>query len=231
VGVFPAVSLGWRLSEESFFEKLRSNTPINMLKIRGSWGEQGNQNGGATGDFAMVSTVGSSSANPYPNYDMAGNNTTSTQGYSVIRRGNPNLKWETTTQYNAGLDMALFDNKVELVFEYYTKHTNDILYPKPQLAAVGEGANPIVNSGSLYTNGFDLTLAYNYYNADNDFRFDANFQMSHANTIVQSIDPLVGAMGYDGKIYLDGYGSSRIVEGQPLGVFYGWEVEGIFQSD
>ncbi|MFW5725784.1 MAG: SusC/RagA family TonB-linked outer membrane protein, partial [Bacteroidota bacterium] len=232
-GTFPAASLGWRVTQEpfvqSFLENAGLNEAISDLKIRGSYGEQGNQ---FIGDFATLSIFGPDIN--HSNYDLLGTNTDVLQGYSVLSRGNPNLKWETLKQFNAGIDLSLFNDMFTLSADYYIKNTEDVLRQLAQIAAIGEGAPPWVNAAKMRNTGVDINLGYNYLNPTSEFSFSSRFTLDMYRNEVVSLGEgaNVAQVGYDGELYIDGFdGPTRITVGQPFGVFYGYMADGIFQND
>jgi TonB-linked SusC/RagA family outer membrane protein len=226
-GVFPAGSIGWVLTEEDFLQGLTADGNIlNTAKIRAGYGKQGNQQ---IGDFATRSIFGADQ--DHTNYDLNGTNTSSLQGYRVFQRGNPDLKWESTTQVNIGADLSLLQNRVQVVFDYYVKNTDDILMRAPQIAALGEGDAPYVNAASMRNKGIDLSIAYNYEQAPDKVSFGAQLQFSKFKNEVVDLGPGIGNVGYENERYLNGGdGPTRITVGRPLGVFYGYVVDGIFQN-
>jgi TonB-linked SusC/RagA family outer membrane protein len=224
-GIFPAGSVGWRISEEGFFKPIKKT--VNELKLRASWGMQGNQN---TADFATLSTFG---FNPNTaDYDLNGSNTDVVQGLVVATRGNPNLKWETTTQTNLGVDFGLFNNKLTSSIDVYKKLTTDILLPNPQISAVGEGNFPIVNAASMENIGLDWEFSYQKENLAKKRGYRVDLVFSTFRNKVLSLGENIGNIGYDGEYYIDGAdGPSRIAVGYALGSFYGWVADGIFNSE
>lgn len=224
-GIFPAASLGWRISEEDFFAPFKET--VNEFKLRASWGQQGNQN---TADFATLSTFGS---NPNTaDYDLNGSNTDVVQGLVVATRGNPNLRWETTTQANIGVDLSLLDNKWTTSVDAYRKVTSDILLPNPQIAAVGEGSFPIVNAATVENIGLDWETSYRHENPVRDRGYQIDFIVSTFKNTVLDLGENIGNIGYDDEYYIDGAdGPTRIAVGHPIGSFYGWVADGIFESD
>lgn len=223
-GLFPAASIGWWLSEEDFMKGLFKSG--SSLKIRASYGQQGNQ---SASSFAILSTLG-----PDPNhgdYDIFGTNSGVVQGFRVIRRGNPNLRWETTAQTNIGFDLTLAGGSLDVVFDYYTKTTRDILLPAPQIAAVGEGDFPFVNAATVANQGVDLGINYRF-TSSNGFGLDLGGQITYFTNEVVDIPAIIANEGYEGELYLGGGdGPTRITVGQPIGVFYGWVADGIFQNE
>lgn len=225
IGYFPAVSLGWRISNEAFFQNSGLAKTVDELKLKASWGQLGNQ---TAGDFTQLSLFGAN-AN-IADYDLLGSNTGVEQGFIVLSRGNPNVKWETTTNLNFGVFTSLLNGKLTLAADYWTKKTEDILFRPPLLATQGEGAPPVVNIGSMENVGVDFQIGYNT-RIGKSLRLeaDANFS-TYENTFLSFNFPV--NQGNEGESYLDvGNGISRIVEGLPYGVYYGFQVDGIFQNE
>jgi TonB-dependent starch-binding outer membrane protein SusC len=220
-GYFPAASIGWKVTEEDFMAAV---PVVSDLKIRASYGQQGNQ---TAGDFATLSIFGPNIGSSY--YDLYGTNSEAAQGYAVLTKGNPNLKWETTAQTNIGFDASLFNYKIAITFDYYIKNTADILLGAPQIAATGEGANPVFNIAEVRNSGIDLNITHNYAHA-NGFELATTFQFTTFNNQVTSLGDGLAQIGNDGEEYIDAGGPSRYTVGQPMGVFYGYVVEGIFQT-
>jgi TonB-dependent starch-binding outer membrane protein SusC len=222
---FPTITAGWRISEESFMRGVASTDGIiNDIKIRGSWGKLGNQNT-TDNPYASYSTFGPQDLNS--NYDIFSTNTSVQQGFSVINRGNPFLKWETTTQTNLGLDLILWKNKWSLSFDVYTKITKDLLDNPPSILAVGEGVAPYVNLAEVQNKGLEMSLGYNYGEPNSDFTASANLQFStYLNEVLELKD--IYPIGYEEERYANK--EIRVAEGHALGEFYGWVNEGIFQT-
>lgn len=230
-GTFPAASFGWVLTKEKFFQNLlgeNGQNIVNNIKIRASWGQQGNQN---VGDFATISFLGPDVN--HSDYDITGSNTGVTQGYRVLGLGNPNLVWETTTQTNFGIDFSLFDYKIDGSIDYFFKRSVDILTQVPQVAAVGEGDLPFDNTATMDNSGIDLNLAYKYYNKNNDLGVNLTLQTSFLTNKVVNVGTLDNAsLDNFGNLYLPtGEAMSRATVGYTYGAFYGFQVDGIFQSE
>lgn len=224
VGYFSGVSVGWRIANESFFKNLSFSSSVDDIKLKASWGQLGNQ---TAGDFTQLSLFGANINNA--DYDIAGTNTGVEQGFVVLSRGNPNVKWETTTNMNIGLFASFWNGKFTVEADYWTKETEDILFRPPLLATQGEGQPPVVNIGSMENTGVDLVLGYST-KIGKDLELDLDINWStYENTFTAFNFPV--NVGNDGESYLDvGNGISRIVEGLPYGVFYGFQVDGIFQN-
>tara|TARA_B110000503_G_C7173219_1_gene425498 strand:+ start:6629 stop:9769 length:3141 start_codon:yes stop_codon:yes gene_type:complete len=219
-GTFPSLTAGWRLSEEAF---LAGSSVFTDVKIRGGWGQMGSQlNADPANQFNLY---GGSANQSY--YDLNGTGTSSLQGFRPTRIGNADAQWETNTSTNIGFDAGLFNNKVEVVFDWYSKQTEGLLFAPENPGTAGNAQAPSINVGSMSNKGIDLQLIYRDDYA-NGLSFEGNFTLtSYTNEIVAIAD------GYD---YFD-YGGSRIGNfsrnevGHPLSAFYGYEVAGLFQSD
>ncbi|TLV03360.1 SusC/RagA family TonB-linked outer membrane protein [Dyadobacter luticola] len=206
VGIFPSVALAYNLSTLPFL----SNTPvISNLKLRAGWGQVGNQ------DVAPYST--------YPSVNISGgypfDGSTLTPGSRPDGYGNPDLSWETTTQYNGGVDLGLFSNRVSVTLDVYKKNTTDLLLnvPVPNFAG---GGSVYRNVGEVANHGIDLGIAGSVINTK-DLRWDANISISKFRNKVVSLD---GRSEIQGNFYnADGSGRplNIIQKGQPLGQFYG----------
>ncbi|MDD4993214.1 MAG: TonB-dependent receptor [Paludibacter sp.] len=210
-GIFPAFSGAWRLTEESFIPKVKN---IDYIKVRGGWGQTGNSE---IGNYATYSSYGYDIGNA--SYDLNGANTTSVTGIKVMTSGNPDLKWETTTQTNVGLDASFFNNELSLSFDYYIKNTKDMLTIPPSLSVMGENSAMWMNTGDMRNNGFELVLNYTP-KKQGDFSWDGSFNISKYKNKLVRLNALVTQTG----------GDQRNIVGQPLGVFYGYVVDGIFQT-
>ncbi|RED99799.1 SusC/RagA family TonB-linked outer membrane protein [Marinoscillum furvescens] len=219
-GVFPAFSLGWRLSEESFMQSMAF---LDDFKIRAGWGITGNQNipggrvanqfGGGTGDAF---------------YDITGSNTGITPGYRLTQLGNQDLKWEENISKNIGFDAAFLDGKLNVVFDLYSREVNDLLYDPAIPATQGNAAPPIVNIATMKNTGFDFSIGYNT-NIGSDVVFSADFIGAHYKNEILKIDgdqeSFFGPVG--GR-----FGNMTINKvGHPIGAFYGYVVDGIFQDE
>ncbi len=202
-GVFPSVSLGWRVSKESFFK-----VPfISDLKIRGSYGELGNQD---IGNYATSAVI-----NPFAIYAF-GN--TLSQGAIQTALANTELKWERATSFDVGLDATLFDAKVLLTADYYNNKNQDILLRVPIPRAVGSTSNPTVNAATLRNTGLEFALTYQ--NKVGDVNFDVSGNLSTWNNEVLSL-------GAGEPIFAPG---SKTEVGGEVGQLYGYVWDGIFQS-
>ena len=211
-GIFPAFSVAWRISEEAFWVK---NPVIGNVKLRAAWGQNGNS--AISNNYAAYSTYVYDMGNGA--YDLNGTNTGVVSGIKVLTTGNPDLKWETTTQTNIGIDAYLFNNQISLSADYYWKDTKDMITIPPVLSVAGENAARFVNTGEMKNHGFELNLGY-HSPMYGDFSWDASYNFSmYRNKLVK----------YNDKVSIIG-GDFRLIEGQPMGVYYGYVADGIFQN-
>ncbi len=212
-GVFPAFSAAWRLSQEKFYPK---NNVVSDVKIRAAWGQNGNS--AVVSNYASYSTYAYDTGNG--SYDLNGSNTSLVSGIKVASTGNRNLKWETTTQTNLGFDLYMFNNSLSLTFDYYWKKTKDMLTEPPVLSVAGENATKWMNTGDMKNTGWEVTLAYNSPQYG-DWSWNGSLNLSQYKNEVVKLNDFVNTIG----------GDVRLMEGQPMGVYYGYVVDGIFQNE
>lgn len=218
--LFPAVSAGWRISQENFF---KNNVAfVNDMKIRVGYGITGNQ---AIGDYNAYTTYQSSTFNS--GYPINGSTSTATPGFDVRRFGNPNAKWEATASTNIGFDLTLLSNKLEVNFDIWNRKTTDMLFTTPFTFSAGDAEVPSYNVGSMQNKGIDLAIGYK--DRAGDFRYGASVNFATYRNKVLKLDESENTQYF-------GYGS-RIPAvtvtraGLPISSFYGYKVLGIFQSD
>jgi TonB-linked SusC/RagA family outer membrane protein len=214
-GIFPSVSVGWRLSEESFMQSI---TAITSLKLRASIGQTGYN---AIGDYDWQPLI-SANATIYP----FGNQ--SQLGSFFNRLGNSELSWEETTMSNIGLDLSMFEGKFDLSAEVYKRKTDGLLLNVPLPESVGYSASPLANVGSMQNTGFELALGYNHRSANFNWSLTGTFDMVRNKVLslaTANANINAGANGDFG-----GFDITRTEAGQPIQSFFGWKVDGIFQS-
>jgi hypothetical protein len=153
-GVFPSVSLGWRVTSEKFMQNIQW---LNDLKVRGSYGILGSQNNvSSTNQFSLY---GSGLATTY--YDITGASTSTVLGFSRSRIGNPYTGWEENVVINAGFDATVLNNKLDLSVEWYKKSINGLLFTEPLPAVIIGGASaPTINIGDIQNTGIDGMVRY-----------------------------------------------------------------------
>lgn len=214
-GIFPAVSAGWVLSRENFFPE---TDILNFAKLRISWGQNGNEN---IDNFAYTSTM-SSNLIYYLGTDQIAQ-----YGIQPSRYPNSALKWETSEQFDIGTDLALMRNRISLTLDYYDKRTKDWLIDAPAMLMIGN-VRPYVNGGEVQNSGFEVEMAYkeNF----GDLKLNIGLNASTNRSKVLSINNEQGAItGGEG---VKGQGNVlRAEEGEPLGYFWGYQTNGIFQSE
>lgn len=219
-GWFPSAAFAWRASQESF---LKDNKVINNLKLRLGWGTTGNQN---VQDWAYQAMLA---------------NYTTPWGVGVLNanNANPDLKWETTYSTNIGFDLSLFNSRIDFVFDWYYKKTNDLLMMLDLPAFLGSGAgsneaygtatNPWGNIGSLRNTGIEMTL--NTVNIENkNFQWRSNFVFSLNRNKVLSLDSDSGSLPQTLQIGSDVATVTNTVVGKPIGQFWGYKVIGRFDK-
>lgn len=224
-GNFPAVSAGWRISSEPFYDI----PAISNMKVRIGWGQNGNS------DIPAYSTIDSYMSNPnHSNYPIDGSQSSVTTGYTQTRYGNANLKWETTTQTNVGLDLGFLDNSLTVVLDWFNKDTKDLLWERPLIGTVG-GTNQTVwdNVGKMRNRGFEAEVSYNK-SINKDFGFNVAFNMSAIKNKMTELDgdvsyiglptSVIHSLNFDQEV-------SRSAIGQPIGSFYAYKEDGLFQSE
>ena len=218
-GVFPSVSLAWRISEESFMQNL---TWMDDLKIRGSYGVLGSQNNVSA--INSYSLYGSGMTTTY--YDISGSSNSIVQGFATNRIGNPATGWEENVVSNFGFDMALLNGAFEVSAEYYKKKINGLLFTEPLPAVIIGGASaPSVNIGDIQNTGVDAAVKYR--GNVNQFRYSLGLNITtYKNEVVHIPDP-----GYFFSGGHQGVGSMvRNEEGHPVSSFFGYRVLGLFDS-
>lgn len=210
-GTFPAVSVGWVLSEEDF---LKESNSISNMKLRGSWGVTGND---GSNDYVYSSGL----VNGF-NYVGFGYN----EGWSNFGAANPDLKWEESIQSNIGLDISFLSNALTLSLEYYNIESKDIIVPIPNVASDGlsEGFTQR-NGATATTDGFEASIAYNH-DKGGDFSWSASMNLGTAKNKVTDL----GNLEFIESSLFEGENLQRITEGESLFYFYGFQTDGIFQE-
>lgn len=212
-GLFPAFSVGWRISKESF---LQNTDFISDLKLRYGWGRTGNQE---IANYATFNTWRSSTE--YTSYDINGTNTSAVPGYMVVQMGNPNLKWETTTQHNVGIDFSLWNNRIQSNVDYFYKKSTDMLIQPAVSAVVGEGAFPYVNGADMENKGFEFSVGLKE-KQGSEFKYNIDFNFDIIRNKVTKVN---------GVSYFEANGMARTLVGYPVSTFFGYIDDGLFQSD
>ena len=218
-GIFPAYSVGWRLSDEKFIRRLGL---FDDLKLRYGWGIVGNDR---MGDFAYASNFGGNIARSY--YDINGTNTHVVAGVDSESFGNPDLRWEETLSTNIGIDATLIKGRLDVVVDLYEQTTSGLLV-RQQLPATAGLANPRwVNSGIISNKGMDLGLSlHSKSGALLEYTIGATFSkyQNEVLRISDSPDDFLEGGEWGGHVI------SRTQAGLPVASYYGYVLEGIFQN-
>jgi len=206
-GNFPSVSAAWRLSEESFFKL----PLVNDLKLRASWGTLGSSN---IGYWDWLATI-----NTFPTIAI-GQDQHIEPGATQVRLANNDLKWETLTQTNLGIDASFLNSKLTFSADYFIADTKDVLTGMPIALTTGnDGGNPVVNAASLRNSGFEFSGTYRQQQNDLNYGITAN---------VTTLKNKVTNLGYNRNNLFSGNTITSI--GQPIGMWYVLETDGLFQS-
>lgn len=223
-GTFPAFSLGWRVSEEAFFSSAKN--VVSDLKLRYGWGKTGNQeidNYAAYGLYkAVYGTDPTWGRDNGTGYDITGAGSgTLPSGFIRTQRPNENLKWETTTQNNAGVDFGFMYQKFAGSFDYFFKKTDDILVSPPYIATLGYGGNRYVNGASMENYGFEFLLTYNQHIGEVDLSVTGNIA-SYRNKITKLPEDVINS--YPGN------GNDQTILGRPWRSLFGYVADGLFNT-
>lgn len=219
-GVFPAVSLGWVLSEENFLSG--TSGWLDFLKLRTSWGQSGNDQ---IGDYNSYSIYNSNPGNSY--YAIGGGDNTIVVGYQSATRGNPNARWETTTSTNIAFDATLFGG-LDVTVDFWRKDTKDMLFPVAIPLVAGSATAPSVNIGSMSNKGIDITLDYRGDFGSSGLSYTLSGNFTHYKNEVTKLSgnssEFIQGFPIRQSIY------TRTEAGRSFPEFYGYVVDGIFQT-
>lgn len=213
-GFFPSFSLAWRLSEEDFMDNVEW---ANDLKLRGGYGINGND---GIPDFSFLTGI-----ETFPAYVLGEGNFI--PGATLGGAGNPDLQWEESRQASFGLDALLFDSRFDMSAEYYVKNTTNLLLSVPQLSTSGAQRNgQFQNAGDIQNRGFELSLGWSDTALDGDLSYRVGGNIATVNNEVKSLG---ASSAIEGGGYRQGP-ITRTVVGQPIGSYYGYVTDGIFQT-
>ena len=207
-GTFPSVSIGWRFDKEKFFPIDRNI--VNMFKVRASYGELGNEN---IGEYVYQATMRRNNMT----YSFGNNPVT---GSAVSTFVNENLAWEKKTTMNVGIDLALFNNRIEFTAEWYKNKSTDLLYNVPVPASAGVANTSVtMNAASMENTGLEFSVTYR--NNDHPLKHQISANLSTLNNKVTSL-------GFGTEYYLTGDYITYV--GEEIGQFYGYVYEGIART-
>ena len=212
---FPSLSLGWRISQESFMESTRGW--LSDLKLRGSYGINGNDIISNTAYYSIYVLEKNQAS-----YNISGDGSTLVSGAKRTQSVNPDLTWEKTYQWNAGIDASLYNNQLTFSLDYFHKDTHNMLVQKPYIATVGEGGYMWYNGGEMLNQGFEAQINWQA-SVNRDFSYDVGFNVTYqTNKVTDLMD----------DIYYN-YGGGRdghSLVGQPLGSWMMYKTDGVFHT-
>ncbi len=232
-GTFPSVSAGWNISNEKFMESSRSW--LDFLKIRGSWGRVGNQN---IDNYQYLAPIKSQNTHYYfgqylgPNGQLMDYSTILANNWGAYpsRLGNLGVTWETSEQIDFGFDARLFGSRLSVNFDWYQKTNKDWLVVAPILATAGTDA-PFINGGDVKNTGVELGLSWNDV-IGRDFSYSVSLNGAYNKNKVGSIPNEDGIIhGDDNTLYENALEFYRAQNGMPIGYFWGYKTNGIFQNE
>lgn len=233
-GIFPAATVGWKIDQENFMENFRS---LSQLKLRAGYGQVGNQSIGDLSRFGLFASrygpnqeqvLGSGFFfdqfyNVGTAYDLAGVNTgTLPSGFVSIQGANPDLRWETTTEFNVGLDFGFFTQKLQGSFDYFTRETTDVLITPPVASAAGEGVIRTLNGATVENKGWELALGYTDETASG-LTYTVSTNFSRFRDRITELPEEVRS-GFAGNAEQDILGQSQFA-------IFGYRTAGIFQNE
>ena len=221
-GYFPSVSAGWTLTEEDFMKPAASW--LDFLKLRLSWGQVGNANINCYQYLAPVTT-----SNTNYNFGATGGTDAWVMGAYTERLANEKVKWETSEQYNVGLDARFLRQRLSLTLDGYIKSTKDWLVQAPIRATAGTGG-PVINGGDVKNKGIEVGLSWND-NIGRDFTYSVGANFAYNHNEVGNIPTLDGIIhGKDNQIYQNAEEFYRAENGHAIGYFWGYKTAGLFQN-
>ena len=221
-GYFPSVSAGWTLTEEDFMKS--SASWLDFLKLRLSWGQVGNANINCYQYLAPVTT-----SNTNYNFGATGGTDAWVMGAYTERLANEKVKWETSEQYNVGLDARFLRQRLSLTLDGYIKSTKDWLVQAPIRATAGTGG-PVINGGDVKNKGIEVGLSWND-NIGRDFTYSVGANFAYNHNEVGNIPTLDGIIhGKDNQIFQNAEEFYRAENGHAIGYFWGYKTAGIFQN-
>ena len=225
VGYFPTGSVGWNVSDEEF---LQNSSWLNSLKLRASYGVIGNDR---ISSFGFVSLLtGEATISPGGNLSSEDE---LLNGAAIGLIGNPNLKWEEQVASNIGFDASFFERKLTLSMDLFSRKTEDLLLAPQASGLIGAAAPgsalPLVNAGTVENKGIEITIGHNNRVSD-DFEYNIGFNITTLKNEVLSLNGNIPPVGGEFGVGISQTGISRMIPGLPLGHFYGYQTNGIYQT-
>ena len=215
-GTFPSASVGWNVTNEQFMSG--TSDLISNLKLRASWGKNGNDN---IGDFAYTTLTNTGGSSNY----YFGTSQNLTYGSKANRLANEDLKWEESEQTDLGIDLGFFDNSLTFAVDYFVKKTNGMIIEMPIPSYVGE-AKPLANAGDMVNSGWEFELGYKH--NIGDLFVSVNGNASYLHNELKNLGNDTGFLNWGISQFSDG--GTRAENGQPFPFFYGYKTLGVFQN-
>jgi len=213
-GYFPSGSFAWQATNESFLKDFSKSIKLSNLKVRLSAGKTGNQEISPYQSEALLSNYS------YP----TGSGTTTITGYAPSQIPNPNLKWETTVQYDGGFDFGFFKDRLKLTFDAYYKKTSDLLLSVP-VPVISGYSSSVQNIGSVENKGIEITLNTENIKSENfSWNTDLNFSLNR-NKVLSLNDGVTNIL-----VSSEIQTGNAIIVGQPLGSFWGYKTDGLYRE-
>jgi TonB-linked SusC/RagA family outer membrane protein len=218
-GFFPSVSAGWVMSSENFMAS--TSNWLDFLKLRASWGQNGNQN---ISSFQYLSTISFENVN----YPFGRDKNSMTTGAYPDILPNPEVTWETSEQLDFGFDARFFGSKLSLSLDLYNKYTKDWLVDAPILASYGTGA-PFINGGDVRNQGIEAALGWRQ--EIGDFSYNIGGNVAYNKNEVTRIANTEGIIHGPSNVISQGTTEMYRAEvGYPIGYFWGYKTDGLFQN-
>jgi TonB-linked SusC/RagA family outer membrane protein len=210
--IFPSLSLGWRITDEDFFPK---DTFVDDIKIRAGWGQSGNQFTGL--NFAFLSSIDNNIRY------VIGDSQGTIVAPAPTTFANADLRWETSTQFDIGIDATFLKSKLSATFDYYNKTTDDVLlgFPLPYVSGFFLPAD--ANIGQIKNSGIELS--FNYGDKIGDFSYSFGANLTTVKNVVTDLGPITQIVSGVG-----GGSTHRTTVGESLGYFYGYKTDGLYQN-
>ena len=218
---FPAASAAWAVSQENFMQS--TSNWLDLLKLRLGWGMSGNDRIGNYNSYSTYSTDAYRAS-----YAIDGSNTSAVSGFKPNTLGSEDVTWETTTTINLGIDANMLDNHLAVALDFWQRDTKDMLFQEPIPQVMGIATAPFVNVGKMRNKGYDIEIGYNNSTSGGKFTYSASLTLSHYKNEVRQLsgdpDRYIDAGSLRQMTY------TRYAAGHAFPEFYGYIVEGIFQT-
>ena len=226
-GTFPSAALAWRLSEEDFIKNLDI---FSNMKLRFGWGQTGNAGSATSLSVAQLSS--NRIAYDWGQLGVSSSNYNKVVGFAQLKEIDTNLKWETNTQTNIGLDLGLLNNDLNITMDYFIRDSKDLLLYRNMRPSTGHG-QVYTNAGHIQNKGFEFSVSYN--KRFGDWNLGATLTGSTLkNKVIEVGDPIYNNLDANGDLITDDGDNwtnhSVTMEGHAVGSYYGYVVEGIFRN-